>query len=237
MKFLIEISELIGGSSDNGLYVYDLNRRELILKLEAHENDINTVCYGEVNNNNLILTGSDDCLCKVWDRRQLGINKKPVGVLIGHAQGITHISAKGDGIYFISNGKDQCTKLWDIRKMEDGSKAGNFSGISHDYRYGIPPRLSQSKDDSLLTLRGHQITRTLIRCYFSPLHSTGQKYIYTGSADGAVYIYDAVSGTKISKLHGHRDIIRDLSWHPYQPNLVSTSWDGSIKQWNHESDD
>lgn len=30
---------------------------------------------------------------------------------------------------------------------------------------------------------------TLIRAYFSPLHSTAQRYIYAGSHDGTVYIY------------------------------------------------
>lgn len=46
-------------------------------------------------------------------------NFSVVGVLEGHMEGITHISSKGDGKYFISNGKDQCIKLWDIRKMKN----------------------------------------------------------------------------------------------------------------------
>lgn len=41
----------------------------------------------------------------VWDRRILE-DQKPVGVMVGHTQGITHIHPKGDGRYFISNGKD-----------------------------------------------------------------------------------------------------------------------------------
>ena len=39
---------------------------------------------------------------------------------------------------------------------------------------------------SLMTYRGHQIVHTLIRCRFSPAHTTGQRYIYTGCASGAV---------------------------------------------------
>ena len=31
--------------------------------------------------------------------------------------------------------------------------------------------------------------QTLIRAYFSPLATTGQRYIYSGSADGSVYIW------------------------------------------------
>lgn len=42
-------------------------------------------------------------------------------------------------------------------------------------------------DQSLMTYEGHEVSGTLIRCRFSPLASTGQKYIYTGSSDGCVY--------------------------------------------------
>lgn len=37
--------------------------------------------------------------------------------MTGHLEGITFIDSKGDGRYFISNGKDQAIKLWDIRRM------------------------------------------------------------------------------------------------------------------------
>lgn len=40
-----------------------------------------------------------------------------------------------------------------------------------------------------MTYRGHKVLTTLIRAYFSPLHTTAQRFIYAGSADGAVYIY------------------------------------------------
>jgi len=40
-----------------------------------------------------------------------------------------------------------------------------------------------------MTYRGHCVLRTLIRCHFSPLESTGQSYIYSGSADGLIHIW------------------------------------------------
>jgi DDB1- and CUL4-associated factor 11 len=79
------------------------------------------------------------------DRRSLGSSQKPSGVLIGHTEGITNVSAKGDGRYVISNGKDQALRLWDLRKMHTNADyekvANDFYGIRHyDYRY--PPLLS-----------------------------------------------------------------------------------------------
>lgn len=56
-------------------------------------------------------------IVQVWDRRCLGTKGQPAGILMGHLEGVTFINSRGDGRYLISNGKDQTTKLWDIRKM------------------------------------------------------------------------------------------------------------------------
>ena len=32
-------------------------------------------------------------------------------------QGLTHIDPKGDGIYLLSNSKDQTAKVWEVRRM------------------------------------------------------------------------------------------------------------------------
>ena len=40
-----------------------------------------------------------------------------------------------------------------------------------------------------MTYRGHSVVSTLIRCHWSPLSTTGQRYLYTGSADGKIHIY------------------------------------------------
>ncbi|CAI7933830.1 unnamed protein product [Closterium sp. NIES-54] len=67
-----------------------------------------------------------------------------------------------------------------------------------DYRWmdypGRGMRVAHPSDQSLMTYRNHHVLQTLIRCYFSPLHSTAQRFVYSGSHDGAVYIFDLVSG-------------------------------------------
>lgn len=40
-----------------------------------------------------------------------------------------------------------------------------------------------------MTYRGHSVEKTLIRCHFSPAATTGQSYIYSGSADGKIHIW------------------------------------------------
>jgi len=69
--------------------------------------------------------------------------QKPSGVLIGHTEGITYVSAKGDGRYLISNGKDQALRLWDLRKIRSNAEfeavAGDSYGTQFDYRCVMAP--------------------------------------------------------------------------------------------------
>lgn len=176
----------------------------------------------------------------MWDRRCLSeANPNPVGYLAGHMDGVTFIDSRGDGRHLISNSKDQSIKLWDIRKFSADDGKNNTLKAVHDqtwdYRWqAVPRRLYNSKqklegDTSIMTYRGHSVLKTLVRCRFSPIATTGQRYIYTGCGVGRVVIYDALTG-KIKKdlTDGHASCVRDVSWHPYRTEIISSSWDGSI---------
>ncbi|KAB2050712.1 Uncharacterized protein F383_27027 [Gossypium arboreum] len=235
VKFSTDGRELVAGSSDDSIYVYDLEANKLSLRIMAHTADVNTVTFAD-ESGNLIYSGSDDNLCKVWDRRCFGAKDKPAGVLVGHLEGITFLDSRGDGRYFISNGKDQTIKLWDIRKMSSDTSCNlGYRNFEWDYRWmDYPPQardLKHPSDGSVATYKGHSVLRTLIRCYFSPEYSTGQKYIYTGSHDSRVYIYDVVTGAQVAVLKHHTSPVRDCSWHPHYPVLVSSSWDGDVVKW------
>lgn len=40
---------------------------------------------------------------------------KPVGVFVGHQDGITYIDSREDDRYLLTNSKDQTIKVWDLR--------------------------------------------------------------------------------------------------------------------------
>jgi WD repeat-containing protein 23 len=147
------------------------------------------------------------------DRRSLGSSRKPSGVLVGHTEGVANVSAKGDGRYIISNGKDQALRLWDLRKMCSSEEFDKFADdnygirnfdyrcvtlrappLNHNfdklYRHGRykPRYAAHPRDCSVMTYRGHSVLRTLIRCHFSPAETTGGQYLYSGSADGRIHV-------------------------------------------------
>jgi len=239
IQFSPDCKQILAGCSDECLYIYDIERKRRILRVDAHENDINTVTFAD-DASDIIFSGSDDCLCKVWDKRLLGQQQSPVGVFVGHAEGITHIASKEDGRYLISNSKDQTIKLWDVRKMCDPNTAFNALPRTRrqwDYRWEFHPKnvnkLRSTNDYSIMTYSGHKVLQTLIRCYFSPSFTTGQKYIYSGSQDGIVYLWDVLTGELISQLKGHYGTVRDVSWHPTEPTIISSSWDGLVNMWSY----
>ncbi|XP_039127759.1 LEC14B homolog [Dioscorea cayenensis subsp. rotundata] len=240
VKFSTDGRELVAGSSDDSIYMYDLEANKVTSRILAHTSDVNTVTFAD-ETGNIIYSGSDDSLCKVWDRRCLRERGRPAGILAGHVEGITFIDSRKDGWYFISNGKDQTIKLWDIRKMTSKDKWRRRKRLHWDYRWMEYPfearRMKHPNDMSLATYQGHSVLQTLIRCYFSPQYSTGQKYIYTGSNDKCVYIFDVVTGAQVAKLAGHSSTVRDCSWHPYYPTLITSSWDCLIARWEFSGND
>ncbi|CAK5280746.1 unnamed protein product [Mycena citricolor] len=254
-RFSADGNEVIAGGNGQifEFPVYDLLANRRTVKIDAHEDDVNSCCWADTSSGNVLISASDDTYLKVWDRRSLGASQKPSGVLMGHTEGITYVSAKGDGRYVISNGKDQKLRLWDLRKMRTNqdleSCAHKNYSTNYDYRYSNypSPRIgAHPMDCSVMAFYGHAVLQTLIRCHFSPAETTGGQYIYSGSADGKVHIWslDGQIVQILDRAHslpmsfdpsephpvartgsGGHSCVRDVSWHAYEPVLMTAAWE------------
>eukprot|EP00210_Caulerpa_lentillifera_P005138 g4910.t1 len=235
-------NEILVGTSCSSQHIclYDMQEQRTTASIPGHQDDVNAVVYLD-DASQVFASGSDDSLIKVWDKRVFRAGTHSIaGALIGHTEGLTHLDSKKDGRYLISNAKDQTIKLWDLRKMSStipsprlldpplpqffwDYRTSQYPGLRHEIRHPL--------DSSLMTFRGHSVLRTLIRSYFSPQFSTGQRYIYTGCHSGTIRIYDVLTGETVKTLKKHRSVVRDCSWHPYNATIVSTSWDGRMIEW------
>ncbi|KAG0250186.1 hypothetical protein BG011_008590 [Mortierella polycephala] len=241
VRFSGDGREIVAGGKER-IYVYDIESRSVLNTVMAHKNDVNSVCFAEPTSSQVVFSGSDDHLIKVWDRRSMGVgrNGTPSGILVGHSEGITYVTSKGDNRYLASNGKDQKMLLWDLRMMHstrDYAKLPKYRDSGFDYRshrYTGHKSFKVPGDCSVMAFQGHKVLKTLIRCHFSPVHSTGQRYLYTGSADGKVAIY-RLDGTRVRTLDTSAAfqrytksprltpyVTRDVSWHPYHPTIMSS---------------
>ncbi|KAF2674550.1 WD40 repeat-like protein [Microthyrium microscopicum] len=255
VRFSGDGREIVAGTGDNSVYVFDIERNQSILQIQAHHDDVNAVCYGDSTSPHILYSGSDDCTVKVWDRRSLS-DGRPAGVFLGHVEGVTYVDSKDDGRHLLSNSKDQTCKLWDIRKCTSPESARSVDSTAYsqswDYRsgdYDLTNWQPHPKDSSLVTFRGHRVERTLIRCHFAPQGSADGRYVYSGSQDGKVYVWnmdatlaktiDVGKATEFLKdredddddhsYHwggGYHTVIRDVSWHPNVPMIAATAWNG-----------
>ena len=67
-----------------------------LLQINAHQDDVSSVKFAD-ESGNVIFSGGDDGVVKVWDRRSLReSNPQPVGIFAGHKDGITFIDSKVD---------------------------------------------------------------------------------------------------------------------------------------------
>ncbi|WWC90218.1 uncharacterized protein L201_005151 [Kwoniella dendrophila CBS 6074] len=198
IRFSADGKEVVAGASGGKILVYDIDAQRRTLAVRGHCDDVNAVSFADESSTNILVSGSDDGYVKIWDRRSLS-SSTPSGILVGATEGITYTSPKGDGRYIIVNSKDQAARLYDLRKMAPSNLFDNepdavakYGQPRFDYRsmqYPRPRMLAHPKDCSIMTFRGHSVLRTLIRCHFSPRESTGQSYIYSGSADGLIHIW------------------------------------------------
>ena len=258
VRFSGDGRHLVAGTGTNSIVVYDIERRKTLHHVRGHADDVNAVCFADRSSPHILYSGSDDCTIKVWDTRSLGDGRE-AGAFVGHVEGLTYIDSKGDGRYILSNAKDQSMKLWDLRMAMSAerfrevrpTRVTDERDYEYDYRwqdYEDYQWFRHPHDNSLVTFRGHKVQRTLIRCHFSPPNSTDSRYVYSGSYDGFVYVWnlDATLAAKIDvkaateararprlerrhhrlrRRHGGGEweaLVRDVGWHPNAPVLVGT---------------
>ena len=185
---------LVAGTGDHGVYAVDLETYNNVTRIRQHKDEVNSICYAD-DSGNLLFSASDDTSIRLWDIR-VPSTVGACGAFLGHTEGVTHIESKGDARYLLSNSKDQSMKLWDVRMIHsrgeaNSTKYGDFrSGFDYRFEYYRGSMQIRHPDDgSIATYRGHIVHKTLIRCHFSPKETTEQQYVYSGSADGKIYIW------------------------------------------------
>lgn len=43
-----------------------------------------------------------------------------------------------------------------------------------------------------------------------------------------ILVYDILTGKMVQTIEGHKDIVRDVAWHPKRNEILTSSWDYSV---------
>jgi len=72
---------------------------------------------------------------------------------------------------------------------------------------------------------GHKIAGFNVKCCISP----DGGIIASGAANGSIHFYDWYMVKKLGRIHNHKRVCMDVSFHPLLPSmLASCSWDNTV---------
>lgn len=99
IKMSRSAERVIAGTSDPySIAEFDVPANRVVLDVQAHDDDVNSVAYLD-DSENVVLSGSDDAAIKLWDKRLLGTSGSP-----GEGE------AKPAGVFYVSRSPSE--GLW-----------------------------------------------------------------------------------------------------------------------------
>ncbi|XP_073979595.1 guanine nucleotide-binding protein subunit beta-2 [Rhodnius prolixus] len=227
------------GGMDNMCTIYDVNNRDasgsakMVRELLGYEGFLSSCRFIE---DNKLITGSGDMKICVWD---ISTAKKNLEYE-AHAGDVVTISLAPDMNTFITGSVDKTCKLWDIR---DGTCKQTFFGHQSDvnsvcYHPGGYAFVTGSEDKTarLFDIRSDQ----QVAVYKPPSGQPGftscglsfsGRFLFCGSDDNNVHIWDVLKAQHNGILSGHENRITSLCVAPNGVGTATCSWDQNIRVW------
>ncbi|KDD73587.1 hypothetical protein H632_c2030p1, partial [Helicosporidium sp. ATCC 50920] len=176
----------------------------------------------------LFLSNAKDQSARIWDLRKPSSEMGGGGA--GWRAGVRD-AALGNEAGGLSQNPPVLTRSPAGAPSRRTATAAPRLSFEWDYRWmGYPAqgrRMEHPRDASQASFYGHSVLQTLIRAYWSP-PDFGQSCIYAGSADGICRVWEATGKPVAKLLGGGDDVLRDCSWHPHWPTIVTASFNGDV---------
>ncbi|MBD3350572.1 MAG: TIR domain-containing protein [Candidatus Lokiarchaeota archaeon] len=227
-----DLKNLITGSIDRTVKVWQLQNGDLVHELKGHEEEVN--CVNISPDGQKIISGSEDETLKLWSID----SGKVLRNLEDHKGGIFSACFSYDNKYVISGAEDKAVRIWDWNaKKTVYSLTEHETGINSVV---ISPngRIIASADqkciklwkwrqsESYLTIEGHQFAVNSLD--FSPKGDI----LISGSMDKTIRIWDVISGKELKRFEGHNGSINCIDISDDAKYIASASGDNFVKIWN-----
>jgi U4/U6 small nuclear ribonucleoprotein PRP4 len=182
---------LVSGLSDGTLAVIDLDPCEVLARMKSNDGVVTAVsCH---SNGNLVFSGGDDTVGRIWDLRSM----TPVKVCQGHSDRLT-CCAFDDGFHIISGSADNTMICWDLRNLTRSVRIAGHTNAVTSVAVRGDLLLSSSMDASLKiwSLLDFRTYATVTKCVSSVIgasflewNDAGRPMIVTASRDGSWRFY------------------------------------------------
>jgi WD40 repeat protein len=126
-----DVQQLVSGSSDNTIKVWELESGQMLRSLEGHTESVTSVAVTPDGQH--VVSGSGDNTVKVWELE----SGQMLRSLEGHTESVTSVAVTPDGQHAVSGSKDKTLKVWELVTGNSSVLLSNDSSIlslalSHD---------------------------------------------------------------------------------------------------------
>ena len=220
-------NNVISGSGDSTIRVWDANTWECLQVLKGHGNSVVAL---RVFNDKLISASPDKTIC-VWDMTTWTLDRR----LSGHRSAVCALAVCANE-KLASGSDDGQLKVWSCRTWTLERTIPAHSHVIWSLASCREYVISGSSDTTInvwdvntwrlvVTLDQHRDEVQALAVSDDTVH------LYSGSDDGVIRIWDTHSWQCLNKLEGHNRAVLSLA--VYGPNLlVSGLGNGVVKIWN-----
>lgn len=231
-------SQVVSGTSDGAVRIWDCKSGEMALQLDGHRAPITTL---SVSPNGTIASTCNKNRAKLWDGQQSHVLSE-----------INDEQTEVSGVQFCNDGEHLVTwetlgSIWlrsadnhkiiqrfrfnqNIRRVcvsQDGTwiAAGGQTNQLQLWQTGMPESPAR-----VIEIPGKR--SSVDSMCFAPDNSR----LAIGRVDRQIFEYSLKDLTKVSQLQGHEEFVRGLAYNPSGQRLASTSGDGTLRVWNLAAD-
>ncbi|KAI9179753.1 hypothetical protein H9P43_005083 [Blastocladiella emersonii ATCC 22665] len=231
--------ELYSASADHTIAVWDVETGARVRRGKGHTGLVSSLVRTR-RGHELLVSGSDDGSCKVWDpRSKHAVDDLATGLPV------TALACSETADLVFTGSVDNLVKAWDMRaKAVVYTLAGHADTLTGAHLSPDGTALLTNAADNTLrvwdvkpfsavptrctgVLEGapHDFSRSLVRPEWSP---NGQFAMCGSTADRSVVVWDVLRQQIRYKLPGHRGGVAAVAWHPTEPIVASGALDKTI---------